>query len=391
MSLDTKKRGSKVKKAFKIFGLTLIGILVLTVIFCTGYLLIGKGFIVKGNAIVGYLGNAEELTIPEKVFGRNITSIETSAFDVSSNIYFFNAKIVDRISHSEKAFKNYGKFHLKFIHPKVSNKIKKLTIPNTITDMHSSALSYMPLVETINLPTNLEFISGGLMQHCPNLKEINVPDSVTKINTLAFWNCTNLKTLKIPDTAEVHPTFLFGSVANIEYISYRNSYVNDDYVIFDGTILNYRGKITDGHLIIPNKISNVKIESIGLYSIIDNDDIYELTISEGITKIGGRNAFENCKNLEKVTLPESLEFLSHNAFKDCISLKAITIPAKVETLQGSSFDGCTNLKEITIKGKNTEIKYMPSLLVRLDPVICAPKGSLAQEFAEKNHLVFKVI
>ena len=379
------------KSIFKILGLSIGGILLLIVIFCLSYLIIGKGFIVSGNTIVAYIGNSEELTIPEKIFSKNITSIETSAFDVSSNIYFFNAKIVERISHSEKAFENYGKFHLKFIHPRVSNKIKKLTIPNTITDMRSSALSYMPLVETINLPTNLKFISGGLMQHCPNLKEINVPDSVTKINTLAFWNCTNLKTLKIPDTAEVHPTFLFKSVDNIEHISYRNSYVNDDYVIFDDTILNYRGKITDGHLIIPNKISNVKIESIGLYSIIDNDDIYELTISEGITKIGGRNAFENCKNLEKVTLPESLEFLSHNAFKDCTSLKSITIPAKVETLQGSSFDGCTNLKEITIKGKNTEIKYMPSSLVRLDPAICAPKGSLAQEFAEKNHLVFKAI
>jgi len=253
VTLDTKKRKLKVKKAFRIFGLTIVGILVLAAIFSAGYFIIGKGFIVRGNTIVGYLGNAEELTIPEKIFGNEITGIGESAFDVSYQVYTFNLCIVK----SQKAFDRYDKFHKKFIDPIFSNNIKSLTVPNTVTNIEIGAFGGMPCVETIHLPTNLRTINKGIMYGCPNLKEINIPDSVTEIGAIAFADCKNLKSLKIPDTAEVNYTSLFRSVDNIEHISYRNSSVDNEYVIFDGNILKYKGEI-DKIFTVPNKVHNIK-------------------------------------------------------------------------------------------------------------------------------------
>lgn len=73
-------------------------------------------------------------------------------------------------------------------------------------------------------------------------------------------------------------------------------------------------------------------------------ELMEVEICEGCTRIG-ENAFHNCYDLQKVTLPESLKTIEMNAFKDT-DLKEITIPSGVKTIKEGTFAGCVNLTKV---------------------------------------------
>ncbi|MCL2507652.1 MAG: leucine-rich repeat domain-containing protein [Oscillospiraceae bacterium] len=79
-----------------------------------------------------------------------------------------------------------------------------------------------------------------------------------------------------------------------------------------------------------------------------------LTIGSGITSIGER-AFQNCYNLDTVSLPNSLLVIGDNAFALCMNLKSITIPPNVTTIGGWVFQGCHELTSITIPQKVNSI------------------------------------
>lgn len=64
-----------------------------------------------------------------------------------------------------------------------------------------------------------------------------------------------------------------------------------------------------------------------------------------VTSIGP-SAFQNCTNLYRVVIPNSVTYLMNDAFKGCSKLTNITIPASVYTIYNNVFDGCTALKSV---------------------------------------------
>lgn len=80
---------------------------------------------------------------------------------------------------------------------------------------------------------------------------------------------------------------------------------------------------------------------------------------EGITytvaAVGGC-AFDGCKKLESVVIPNTVKVIATFAFRNCTSLKSVTIPNSVVALESSSFSGCSSLTQLTIPASVTSIK-----------------------------------
>ncbi|WP_409012952.1 leucine-rich repeat domain-containing protein [Bacteroides sp. BFG-606] len=75
----------------------------------------------------------------------------------------------------------------------------------------------------------------------------------------------------------------------------------------------------------------------------------------GYTVIGlSYGTFQNCVNLESITLMPNIKHLEGVVFAGCISLKHVTIPNTIEKINNSIFDGCTSL--LTVELPST---YMP--------------------------------
>ena len=99
----------------------------------------------------------------------------------------------------------------------------------------------------------------------------------------------------------------------------------------------------------------------GLYTFdLKGDGTYELAMASAditeaaiparykgvaVTQIGA-GAFQDCKALTSVTIPDSVQIIEEYAFFGCTGLTSITIPNAVTTVGDSAFEGCTGLTAV---------------------------------------------
>ena len=73
-----------------------------------------------------------------------------------------------------------------------------------------------------------------------------------------------------------------------------------------------------------------------------------------ITKIG-KCAFNYCKSLISVIIPDTITIIGESAFSDCLSLMSLEIPDSVIKIDDWAFAGCSSLKSVTIPNNITDI------------------------------------
>ena len=133
---------------------------------------------------------------------------------------------------------------------------------------------------------------------------------------------------------------------------------------------------------------NFKYTSDGTITGLVDDTVSEITIPaliDGtiITTIGD-NAFEDCRLLENVTLPDSLETIGNYAFSECISLKEITIPENVSSIGDYAFNDCSSLESLEFpSGVKTISKYVAYNCGNLKQVVIKGAKTI-QTFAFSN-------
>ena len=98
-----------------------------------------------------------------------------------------------------------------------------------------------------------------------------------------------------------------------------------------------------------------------LYSIdrkrlMIGSDIKEYSVMDG-TKVICDNAFENCKNLCSVIIPDSVVEIGACAFAECNKLVSIIIPNRITEIDGYTFSGCTSLVKIVFPPRITSLGY----------------------------------
>ncbi|MBE6086490.1 MAG: cell wall-binding protein [Clostridium beijerinckii] len=74
--------------------------------------------------------------------------------------------------------------------------------------------------------------------------------------------------------------------------------------------------ITGIPLVIPGKIGDIEIKSIGNSAFYECEYLTDVTIPDGVTSIGN-NAFGRCVSLKSIIIPDSVESIGHDAFYAC--------------------------------------------------------------------------
>lgn len=94
----------------------------------------------------------------------------------------------------------------------------------------------------------------------------------------------------------------------------------------------------------------------------------DLSATTGLTSIAN---FGECKNLEKIVIPNSVTSIGWYAFSGCTGLTSITIPDSVTSIGYRSFGDCTGLTSITIPDSVTSIgQYVFGGCTGLTSVTC---------------------
>lgn len=78
-----------------------------------------------------------------------------------------------------------------------------------------------------------------------------------------------------------------------------------------------------------------------------NNDISEITVSEGVTSIGN-NAFHSCSTLSMVTFMGGLTRIGSGAFAGCEALRDFDFPYSLETIGANAFSECNGLVDVSI-------------------------------------------
>lgn len=122
------------------------------------------------------------------------------------------------------------------------SRLKKVTIPNTVTTIELEAFGYMENLEEITIPSSVTLMEAQIFEECPNLKKATINanaevlpylmfkqcgnlEEVTingKIKTIiqgAFYYCTNLTKIKLPDSLEKVEFGAFWDCWNLENVT----------------------------------------------------------------------------------------------------------------------------------------------------------------------------
>ena len=154
---------------------------------------------------------------------------------------------------------------------------------------------------SIVMPSNTTGIGNYAFSKCVNLNDINVPDGIEFIGDYAFQNCSALSSFIFPPS--------LSSIGSYAYAGCTH--------------------ITSVDLSFTKKLSS--------YCFKDCTNLVSAKLCNNMTTIPF-GAFDNCKKLSKVNIPDETETINTYAFQKC-GLEELIIPAKVTSIGSNAFDG----------------------------------------------------
>ena len=200
-----------------------------------------------------YVGNDSDVTIPDEIDGKKVTSIGKGAFE--NNI-----------------------------------SIKNIEMSNNILSIYDGAYYNCQSLETIKLSNSLTRIWVGAFGNCLSLKRIDLPDSLSYVDDFAFGNCKNLEKVHFSNGVKEKGTTvrfaksIFENCVSLTSINLPNNLKWIDYADFLGC-----SKIEE--IIIPESVTDIVNKA---FSNCNN--LQRIIIPANVSFIGN-DTFENCDNL----------------------------------------------------------------------------------------------
>lgn len=228
-------------------------------------------------------------------------------------------------------------------------------------EMGAGAFSNTPITE-IEMTTPCDSIREGTFRDCPNLTKITIGEGLKYIGYSAFSN-SPVKEANLPSTLRDISSYAF-----LGYSSYC-PFIND---IQPENHIRYIGKVA--------------------YQCVDRD-LEEYTIKDGTVTLADElfessqgNAFHIPASVEQIgnrafaytqikALPEmlGLKRIGGEAFYGCKNLKKLTIPETVEYIGGGAFYGCSNIWSLTYNAINAECESFMEPNAPLEKIVIGDK------------------
>ena len=143
------------------------------------------------------------------------------------------------------------------------------------------------------------------------------------------------------------------------YYEYYDTYFEQKNTQVLVTYKTNAGNDYSGSVVIPKEVTynnkTLKVTYIHNKAFQNCKNLKSVTIPNSVTGIGW-GAFDCCSNLTSVTIPNSVTGIQDCAFRDCSSLTSITIPNSVTSIGEAAFLRCENLKSVKMPNKLTSIE-----------------------------------
>lgn len=182
-----------------------------------------------------------------------------------------------------------------------------------------------PAEKTSNPFNNPDFEitpSGSLKKYNGIKDTVVIPYGVKNIEGCAFLNFFKVASITIPGSVTSIARMAFSGLEYLTSVEFSGGNVSSWYSNQDNSVIEEAAF---------ERCRNLK----------------SIAIPNRFTKIG-KAAFSGCYCLTSVTLPNSLKSIEDKTFWCCFDLTSIVIPNSVTSIGKLAFCGCDNLKSITI-------------------------------------------
>lgn len=193
----------------------------------------------------------------------------------------------------------------------------EVVVPEGVTEIRASAFSGRPTLTSLVLPEGITLPPFYGLSPMPALRELSIPSSIEAMDQ-DFRQFENLR---------------FNCYQNGNYVGNEK----DPYLCFAGPT----GPCGESFTLHPDT------KVISAFAFNEARELKRLTVPNGVRYIG-REAFRKCVSLTEVVLPESLTRFGFAVFQRCTALKNVTLPSALTSINGNAFRGCGELTEIKI-------------------------------------------
>ena len=222
--------------------------------------------------IIGYLGSADRIVIPETIEGKPVVTIGQSAF--------------------------------------YSCTFKEIALPDRIEKIGEHAFHDCSELTTVNIPEAVTEIGEYAFAGCGNLKQIEIPASITELRAFVFMDCANLETVKLPDNLRTVGDSAFNGCRNLKNVTIPAS-VNEI-----GEYAFARCQSIE-QIVIPQGVTTLRAETFfGCLSLTD------IQIPDSVIDIE-RSVFQRCSSLKEIEIPASVESIGMRAFWESTALETV--------------------------------------------------------------------
>ncbi len=329
----------------------------------------------EGYEITKYVGEDNNVVIPERYNSKPILSIGDEAFKEYSSLQ--NIEIPDSIEYiGDNAFPetttliyneydnafylgNAGNPYLALVKTKsfditnceINNKCKFILGGYNIR-LGGTTLGFAMCssLQSIEIPDSVKNIGHSVFHGCVNLQyneydngyylgnennpylalikaksteitscEIN--ENCKLITDYAFYGCGSLQSIEIPDSVQSIGERVFFNCTSLTSIMVQEDnayYCSEDGVLYNKNkteLICYPAGKTQTTFTIPNTV-----QRIGSYAFSGCDSLQDIVIPDGVQGIGDY-AFDSCDNLQSVTIGNSVQSIGNSAFSGCSSLQ----------------------------------------------------------------------
>ena len=195
-------------------------------------------------------------------------------------------------------------------------------------------------VHDLVIPDGVKTITNNAFYYFSGLTSVKIPSSVTSIGYECFAYCSGIKTVEIGDSTSQDATTVLGGrifymCNNIESVVLGNNIVEIGRDAFDGCKSLH-------NIVIPNSV-----KTMGSHAFVGCESLESVQLSENLKSIEWAS-FSSCYSLKSIIIPDGVEFLGETAFGYCKSLTEVKLPSNLKKIDWCVFQYCTSLTSIEI-------------------------------------------
>lgn len=351
--------------------------------------------------IIGCDAEVTECTIPDTIEGYPVAFIGWVAFEFCSSLE--SVTIPSSVtSIGESAFRECSSLKSIYIPEGVTHigyrafgdceSLESVTIPNSIekvehiafentaiynneSNWENGVLYIGPVLVDSNygdesiygnyaIKAGTKVIADYAMAGC-SIESVTIPSSVTNIGDYAFRNCSSLESVTIPSRVTSIGDSVFdgcSSLASINVEKENSICTSVDGVLFSrdmATLIKYPANKAVAKYGIPEGVTEIVDGAFG-----DCRNLQNLTVPGSVETL--YYGISGCDSLLSVTILEGVKSIDDYCFYYCSSLESVTIPSSVTSISGSAFVSCDSFESFIVDKDNSNYTSVDGVLFSKD-------------------------